>query len=234
MKKLPLLTLPLLLGLSACNSAMEVTPTTEGKQLGAPVSRIAGEVKQTVSELHLDIAGKTISATITPPPPLADGTPNTAAYSTFSLPLPTPLPDDTLTRFYTVFSPANCKRDLTGDFYARIHVVTALKGGETPYVSVNQVKANAAVTISNVQAAYIYSDRTTYLRGTVICQKSQSGATVQDVTGFELNLAPGWNRVLITQSLTDAQTTTTYATMTRSTTGTVGTVVSSELWLPQQ
>ena len=83
------------------------------------------------------------------------------------------------------------------------------------------VTANGVTT--RTQATYLYADRATYLRGTVRCPATSGGA---DVTGFELNLTAGWNRVL----RADRSGQVIYATVSRDN----GSNVTPELWKAAQ
>lgn len=202
--------------LTACN-ATPVTETTTGTQGTAPVTRVSGELQQTVTSLHATI-GARYAATITPPAADSSGAVNPLALATFTLPLPSTLQDAQLSRFYELFAAPTCTSALTGNTYARMHFLSVLNGpGDTPFSSAMTVTANGVTT--RTQATYLYADRATYLRGTVRCPAASGGA---DVTGFELNLTAGWNRVL----RADRAGQVIYATVSRDN----GSNVTPELW----
>lgn len=223
MHRLFLLALPLLI--ASCTTT-PVTPTTGGEAPTSAVTRINGDLNQTVTDLRLEIGGATAaSATITLPPLNQDGSTNAAAYASFALPLPTSLGDEFLTRFYEVFSPGSCQQNLTGNFYARIHLVSQLQGTQGSYTSAAATQNNGA-TVSTAQVMYLYSDRQTYLRGTIICP-AISDIKSQDVTGFDLNLTAGWNRITRTDTVGATGDNHLYVTATRAASS--GTV-AAELW----
>lgn len=207
--------------LSACNQNL-ITPTTNGTQPAAGVTRISGIVAPTVTELTLTLPGVTTApATMTPP---AAG--NTQQqFASFVLPLPSSLPDANLARFMYVFAPGTCKASLTGNTLARVAVADTLTSGAQALISQTNAVVSGVLQQTR-RVLYLYSDRATYLRGTVTCQASSGGATSARVTGFELNLLRGWNRVLLTESYADDSKGSLYATTPRTT----GNTSATELW----
>ena len=205
--------------LSACNQNT-ITATTQGTQATASVKRITGVVAPSVKDLNLTLPGLTLApATIT----LPSDTKQT--YASFTLDLPGMLPDSAVTRFNTLFAPQGCKMNLTGNYLARVAVVDTLSSSGTDFISQTNATASG-VLIKTQRVMYFYSDRATYLRGTVTCALASGQGS--RVTGFELNLLTGWNRVVLTESSQDDAKSTFYATTPR----TSGNAASIELWQP--
>ena len=213
--KYPLTALPLVCAaLSACTSPLTVTPTTGGQQPAAPVTRIEGQVPPRVVDVTAQVGNLRSAGTVTPPAPDANGTVNPSALATFAVPLPSAPEDAALTRFYELFSAPNCKQAVTGNLLARLHLLSVLGSTNGPLVSVNATQ-QGGVTTGRTQVAYLYADRSTYLRGTVTCPV----AGAQQLTGFELNVQAGWNRVVVSQGVDGAGAGRLYATAPRVTGG---------------
>jgi len=216
----------LLTTLASCHQVPDLVPTTAGTQSAAPVSQMAGQVDQGVRVLALRIGTEDLSATITPAAATSTGTSTTN--SSFVLPLPQKVSDDSLTRFSALFL-NNCKGDLSGDYLARLYVAATLESGDKKLTAVSATKSSDGTLLSTTQVLYLYSDRTTYLRGLETCTAlAPSGTRTATQTGFELNLFAGWNRItLTTASADDSAGTLLYASTPRVA---AGSATTAEVW----